>query len=715
MAQTDPQALWTLAALGLSPVGTQAKAKRAGTLMTTNPDWWRDALIYHIYPRSFADSNGDGVGDLPGITHRLGHVAALGFDAVWISPIFPSPMADFGYDVADYCTIDPLFGTLGDFDALMAEANRLGLKVILDWVLSHTSEAHPWFAQSRLNRTNPRADWYVWADAKPDGTPPNNWLSIFGGSAWQWDTRRQQYYLHNFLVQQPDLNWLNGEVVEAMLDGLRFWLERGVAGVRLDAVGYLHHDPALADNPVRDATAPAIEGLDPANPFTRQWCRQNFAREGTFAAMEPVRTVLDAYGAISIAEIGIERSLEQLAAFSRGEDRLHMGYHFGLLDCPFEATALAALLDREAAALGWGQGRSNGGWPCRALGNHDVRRFISRSGCSPHHGGTVAVLGAVLLSALRGALCWYQGDELGLAQAVLAYEDLKDPVGLTFWPEDPGRDGCRTPLPWKAADGVGAGFTDGDRPWLPIPPDHRAHAVDQQEGVPGSILEQVRAVFGWRRQDPRLGWQASQRVWAEGPVLVIVRQLVHGPALMIRLNLSDRPWDGLPAWGWDAEDCVPLVASARGLAALSHSGQTDKVGVPYLAHVADVARRVRGQGPEAEAVAWLHDTVEDCGVSLDQIEAACGSAVRAGVAAMTRQEGEDYATDYLPRLMANPHARVVKAADAAHNRGKVALLQRHDAAKAAQLAAKYDHALLCLSGAVPAVIPIAYRQGRWHE
>ncbi|RVC41126.1 alpha-glucosidase, partial [Mesorhizobium sp. M4A.F.Ca.ET.090.04.2.1] len=449
-------------------------------------DWWRGAVIYQIYPRSYQDSNGDGIGDLKGIVRRLPYIASLGVDAIWISPFFKSPMKDFGYDVSDYCDVDPMFGTLADFDTLVAEAHRLGLKVMIDEVLSHTADIHPWFKESRSSRSNPKADWYVWADARPDGTPPNNWLSIFGGSAWQWDTSRQQYYLHNFLAEQPDLNFHNAEVQDALLDVTRFWLERGVDGFRLDTINFYFHSQGLENNPPlppeerNDQTAPAV------NPYNYQDHIYDKSRPENLGFLERFRALLDEYPAqAAVGEVGdSQRGLEVVAAYTAGGKRVHMCYSFDFL-APEKISAAKVRAVLEA----FGKVASDG-WSCWAFSNHDVMRPASRWAASEADPTAYLKVISALLMSLRGSVCLYQGEELGLGEAELMFEDLQDPYGIRFWPEFKGRDGCRTPMVWDAAAKNG-GFSAA-KPWLPVPGKHLSQAVSVQQGDPSSLLEHYR-------------------------------------------------------------------------------------------------------------------------------------------------------------------------------------------------------------------------------
>ncbi|MGH8076192.1 MAG: alpha-amylase family glycosyl hydrolase, partial [Lysobacter sp.] len=337
----------------------------------TTTRWYRGAVIYQIYPRSFLDTDGDGVGDLPGIVAKLDYIASLGVDAIWISPFFKSPMADFGYDIADYREVDPLFGTLADFERLLDKAHGLGIKVMIDQVLSHTSIEHEWFKQSRQSRDNAKADWYVWADAKPDGSPPNNWLSIFGGVAWQWEPRRGQYFLHNFLASQPDLNFHHPDVRTATLDNVRFWLDKGVDGLRLDAINFCFHDAQLRDNPPKPAHLRVGRGFSADNPYAFQYHLHNNMQPENLAFLEELRGLLNRYpGATTLGEISSEDSLATMGEYVNGQ-RLHMGYSFELLTDDFNATYLRATVESVEAHLA-------DGWPCWAISNHDVQRAASR-------------------------------------------------------------------------------------------------------------------------------------------------------------------------------------------------------------------------------------------------------------------------------------------------------------------------------------------------
>jgi len=503
-----------------------------------NSGWWRSGAIYQVYPRSYQDSNGDGIGDLPGITRRLDHIARLGADAVWLSPFFKSPMKDFGYDVSDYNDVDPMFGTLADFKALIARAHELGLKVMIDQVLSHSSDQHAWFVESRSSRDNPKADWYVWADAKDDGNPPNNWLSVFGGSSWQWDTRRKQYYLHNFLASQPDLNFHNPQVQDALLASVKFWLDMGVNGLRLDAINFCFHDDQLRSNPGAgepDGSNPTVAA---SNPYAWQHHVYDRSRPDALGFLQKLRALTDRYeDATMVGEIGDESGMVMVAQYSSGGDKLHMGYCFDLLTDRYDAPYIRGVIakfERVAAT-------PDQGWACWALSNHDCKRIATRWG-GAHPPAALLRLAPALQFSLRGASCIYQGDELGLPEADIAYEDLQDPYGITMWPEFKGRDGCRTPFPWESAS-PDLGFGGGDRhakPWLPVAESHRALAVGAQEADPGSVLHHYRHLLNWRRGQPAL-MHGDLTLLPEHPqVLAHVRR--HGEQrLLCAFNLSAAP------------------------------------------------------------------------------------------------------------------------------------------------------------------------------
>lgn len=494
--------------------------------MSRSP-WWRGAIIYQVYPRSFQDASGDGVGDLPGLLTRLDYIASLGVDAIWISPFFRSPMHDFGYDIADYRAVDPLFGTLEDFDRVLARAHALGLKVMIDQVLSHTASEHAWFKESRESRDNAKADWYVWADARDDGSPPNNWLSIFGGVAWQWEPRRRQYYLHNFLASQPDLNFHNAEVQQASLDNVRFWLDRGVDGLRLDAINFCFHDRQLRDNPAKPAALRVGRGFSADNPYAYQFHHYNNTQPENLAFLERLRALLDGYpGTVALGEISAEDSLATTAEYTRGQ-RLHMGYSFELLGDDGSAGFIRHTVEQLEAQM-------DQGWPCWSLSNHDVRRVVTRwGGAQPSPQLAIQLL--ALVCALRGSACIFQGEELGLPEAELPFAAIRDPYGIAFWPDFKGRDGCRTPMPWDESAHAGFAATE---PWLPLPASHAGLSVARQEADAQSTLQRFRSLLRWRREQPALLHGAIRFLDAPAPILLFERRSAT-QTVLAAFNLSD--------------------------------------------------------------------------------------------------------------------------------------------------------------------------------
>lgn len=498
-------------------------------------EWWRGAAIYQVYPRSFCDTDGDGVGDLRGITEKLDYIASLGVDAVWISPFYVSPMRDFGYDVADYCAVDPMFGSLADFDALVARAHALGLRIIVDQVYAHSSDLHPWFAESRAAAEGPRADWYVWADPKPDGTPPNNWQSVFGGPAWTWDARRRQYYMHTFLREQPQLNVANPAVQEALLDVARFWLERGVDGFRLDALNHAMHDPLLRDNP------PAPDkGRVRTRPFDYQIKRYSQSQPGMIPFIERIRALCDRYGAIHlVAEVGGDDAVAEMKAYTAGMARLSSAYGFDFLYAPELTPELVA----EAMAQWPGQPSADGlaeGWPSWAFENHDAPRALSRwfraeQGAAARD--AYARMKIALLAALRGNIILYQGEELGLEQDEIPFELLQDPEAIANWPLTLSRDGARTPMPWTSDER--AGFTSGE-PWLPLGAANRARAVGVQENDARSLLHYTRRALSLRCASSALRHGTFRLVTADERLLAFER-VSGGETVLCHFNLSGQP------------------------------------------------------------------------------------------------------------------------------------------------------------------------------
>ncbi|WP_037523662.1 alpha-glucosidase [Sphingomonas sp. Mn802worker] len=502
--------------------------------------WWKGAVVYQIYPRSFADANGDGVGDLAGITAHLDYVASLGVDAVWISPFFTSPMADFGYDVSDYCDVDPVFGTLADFDALVARAHALGLKVLLDQVWAHTSDQHPWFKDSRRGRDGVHGDWYVWRDAKADGNPPNNWQSVFGGPAWTWDARRGQYYLHNFLKEQPQINGHNPDVQAALLDVARFWLDRGADGYRLDALNFLMYDPAFTDNP------PATDDGPRTRPFDFQEHRYNQSHADIPVFIERVRAVFDDYDdRFTVAEVGGPDSDRERQQFTAGDRRLNSSYGFDFLYAP--ALTPHVVVD---AVTKWPD-EAGVGWPSWAFENHDAPRAISRW-CAPEHAPAFARMKMLLLGTLRGNPILYYGEELGLTQVDVPFELLQDPEAIANWPQTLSRDGARTPMPWKR-HAPQLGFSTA-QPWLPPGDDHAGLAVDVQEADAGSLLHWTRGVLALRRDEPVLRLGDFEVLHADAALLVFARNH-HNDRVICAFNLSA----AAQLWA-DAADLTPLLS-----------------------------------------------------------------------------------------------------------------------------------------------------------
>jgi alpha-glucosidase len=497
--------------------------------------WWKRGIVYQVYPRSFQDSNGDGIGDLNGIRRRLDYLSWLGVDAIWISPIFPSPMADFGYDVADYCGIDPIFGTLDDFDRLVEEAHAKGLKLILDFVPNHTSDQHPWFQESRSSRTNPKRDWYIWRDPAPDGGLPNNWISNFGGPAWEWDEATGQYYYHAFLKEQPDLNWRNKEVRKAMYNALRFWLNRGVDGFRVDVIWHLIKDAELRDNPPNLAYQPSQAEI---NRFLQVYSAD---QPEVHEVVREMRSVLEEYAErVLIGEIYLP--LERLVTYY-GKDLsgTHLPFNFQLIQTTWNAQKIAALIKEYEAVL------PEGGWPNWVLGNHDQPRIGARIG--PQQ----ARVAAMLLLTLRGTPTMYYGDEIGIGRVEIPPEAAQDPWEKNEPGLGLGRDPERTPMQWDGS--AQGGFTSGT-PWLPLDPHFRSCHVEALRDDPTSILMLYWRLIQLRRQHLGLSVGRYKQVTAEGDVLAYERQ--HGAErFLVALNLGHEP------------HTLPLPFGTRGRVVLS--------------------------------------------------------------------------------------------------------------------------------------------------
>jgi alpha-glucosidase len=519
--------------------------------------WWKHGVIYQIYPRSFMDSNGDGVGDLQGIIDRLDYLSALGVEAIWISPIFPSPMADFGYDVSNYTDIDPLFGDLPTFDLLLTAAYARRLKVILDYVPNHTSDQHPWFIESRSSRDNPKSDWYIWRDPKPGGGVPNNWLSAFGGPAWEWDGTRQQYYLHSFLKEQPDLNWQNPDVQTAMLDVIRFWMARGVDGLRMDVIFYILKHPEFPDNPI----APP-----PSDPHKEMgdYDRQRHLHDLNWPAkrqwlVSTIRRTLDEYpDRVGIGETYLMDPADLAPFYGENMDGLHVPFNFTLLHVPWQAGAFRAAIERYYAAL------PDGAWPNFVLGSHDEHRLATRFG--PANARTAALL----LLTLWGTPTWYYGDELGMQDVPIPPEKQRDPWGLRMPGFNVGRDPERTPMPWDGSPNAGFAL-EGVETWLPVGNNYQTVNVAAQSPDPTSHLNYIRTLIWLRRELPVLH-DAGEFKFVDGlpeDVLAYTRSR-DGVRVLIVLNYGAGDYTlDLSAYGTTGEMLVNTTQDRSGAVALS--------------------------------------------------------------------------------------------------------------------------------------------------
>ncbi len=489
----------------------------------TNPKaeylWWEKGIIYQIYPRSFQDSNGDGVGDLQGIIQRLEYLSWLGVDAIWLSPIFKSPMADFGYDIADYCAVDPIFGTIEDFDLLIKKAHALNLRIILDFVPNHTSDQHAWFQESRSSRDSPKRDWYIWKDPNPDGSPPNNWLSVFGGSAWELDEHTGQYYYHGFLKQQPDLNWRNPEVIDAMEAVLRYWLDRGVDGFRVDVLWHIIKDDQWRDNPInlgfKKDSQPSYDQLDPI---------YSTDRPEVHALVQQIRSIIDSYGHDKLFIGEIYLPVERLMAYyGPSANGTNMPYNFQLAHLPWRSKPIMEAVDTYESHL------PEGAWPNWVLGNHDQTRTASR--LQPHQ-----VRGAqLLLLTLRGTPTMYYGDEIGMLDVPIAPHQVRDPFEIREPGIGNGRDPQRAPMPWDSTH-MGD-FTDGDATWLPMG-DNLACNVEVQKNDENSLLNMIRELIQLRRQHKALSVGSHQPVPAKEPIAAYCRHY-ELEALYIIINFAN--------------------------------------------------------------------------------------------------------------------------------------------------------------------------------
>ncbi len=489
--------------------------------------WWRHALIYEIYPRSFADANGDGVGDLNGITRHLDYLAELGVDAIWIAPFYPSPQVDFGYDISDYNAIDPRYGTMADFERLVAEAQKRHIRVITDLVLNHTSDQHPWFIESRSSRTNPKADWYMWRDGKANGQPPNNWQSLFGHSAWQWDPQRQQYYYHEFYKQQPDLNWDNRDMRNAMYDMIRAWMKRGVYGFRLDAITTLFEDPQMRDERV-------LPGKNAyGDPIVSREYTDNLPK--VHEVIRELRQVTDEYpDRVLIGETYLPNvsELAKMYGAKNDEFQLPMDTQYGFLNRLSADDFRSKLRDAEQ--------KLNGNTPLFVFDNHDNRRSWNRYGDGVHDAAIARVIATLLLTPRCAALMYY-GEELGMDNSdPKRKEDVRDPIGITGWPKEKGRDGERTPMQWDA--GPNAGFSTAAKAWLPVAPDYRERNVAVESGNPDSLLNFYKALIRLRRRNSALRDGSFALVnETDHNVLSYLRRGGDGTAVLVAVNMSPNP------------------------------------------------------------------------------------------------------------------------------------------------------------------------------
>ena len=489
------------------------------TSRLANFKWWERGIIYQIYPRSFMDSNGDGVGDLVGIRNKLDYLQWLGVDAIWISPIYPSPMADFGYDISNYTDIDPIFGTLNDFDALLADAHDRGLKVLLDYVPNHTSDHHPWFLESRSSRDSAKRDWYIWRDPKAGGGPPNNWLSNFGGGAWEWDEKTGQYYYHAFLKEQPDLNWRNPEVQRAMLKVLRFWLERGVDGFRVDVMHHLAKDTQFRNNPPNPEWRPGMP------PYRELLTTYSADLPEVQEVVAKLRNVLDNYDdRMMVGEIylPVERLMAYYGASGKGA---HLPFNFQLIRLPWNAREIATAVERYEALL------PSYAWPNWVLGNHDKSRVSTRVGPAQSR------VAAMLLLTLRGTPTMYYGDEIGMQDVPIPVAQVQDPFEKNVPALGLGRDPERTPMQWSG--GENAGFTTG-KPWLPIAGDHQTINVALERDSPTSILTLYRRLIELRRSEPALSVGDFAPLPLRGDLMAYIRK-TDQRRLLVVLNLGAKP------------------------------------------------------------------------------------------------------------------------------------------------------------------------------
>jgi len=562
-----------LAALAAACLGALPSLAETPTKAPADPhEWWKHAVFYEIYPRSFADSNGDGIGDLNGITSKLDYIEELGVDAIWIAPCFPSPQVDFGYDVSDYEQIDPMYGTLADFDRLLAEGRKRGIRVILDFVVNHTSDQHQWFLDSKSSRISPKRDWFVWRDGKGEGQPPNNWASTFGGPAWKLDATTGQWYYHNFYPEQPDLNWRNPAVEAAMLDQTRYWYKRGVAGFRLDAVDTLYEDPDLKDNPI-------LPGTDNFGR-PRQDEIHNKKLPGVHDALKKLRKAADEYGAVLLGETWTSDILELKKYYGDGDEvQLPMDFMFTMVN------KLSAPDFRKQIAAVEGAGV----WPVYVISNHDIVRAWNRYGDGVHNDDVAKVMAALYLT-LRGTPIMYYGEELAMENNdPKRREDVKDPVAQLGWPLEKGRDGERTPMQWDAT--ANGGFSNAT-PWLPVPATASTKNVAVLSKDPSSILNLYRKLTALRRSNPALREGEYLPLAESDPNVLAYLRRTKQDAVLVALNMSAAPHTlraGLAAKGVKESGACTLLATHR---AAGSSLALDSIALqPFEVVVAELARR----------------------------------------------------------------------------------------------------------------------------
>jgi len=547
---------------------------RAAEGSKEDPNWWRHAVIYEIYPRSFGDSNGDGIGDLNGITQHLDYLKGLAVEAVWLTPFYPSPQVDFGYDISNYEAIDPQYGTMADFDRLVAEAKKRGIRIINDMVLNHTSDQDPWFKESESSRTNPKADWYVWRDGKPDGQPPNNWISIFGHSAWQYEDSRKQFYYHEFYKEQPDLNWRNNDVRKAMYDTLRFWMKKGVSGFRLDAITMLFEDADLRDEPYAEGQN-AYGDRNTTRQFT-----DNLPE--VHDVLKQLHEVTDEFpGRILIGETYLHTAedLAKMYGAKNDELQLPMDTQLGFLNKLSAPDFRSMLTDAET--------KLNGNTPLFVFENHDNKRLVDRYGDGVHNDAIARLLATLLLTPRDAALI-YEGQELGVANVdPKRVEDVKDPIGRLGWPKEKGRDGERLPMPWNGD--TDAGFSTAKATWLPVSPDYKTVNVATESGDPNSLLNYYKTLIKLRKQDVQLREGEFVGVDTENPnVLSFLRKTKDAKAVLVSLNLSASAQElkfDLKAAGVQGRHLKKLLASASDI----NPSDVDHVSLPpygsYVGHV----------------------------------------------------------------------------------------------------------------------------------